>query len=413
MNDLLFSKGEMYATLENQKRAARKFVDSLTPAQMNAATDDELVNHVVEGFRIVPLVIHGDRAEAEHKEAEVDVSRDFRYGVFDEYEPCLAKGNQITVRIPFTGDPDLFKVHPSTFTPNRPCGRVRKLGDANGEVIITAVLPSADGAEAFNRAIAAEILQLQDWAGFSGTDVDQFNTALVQHAREFVAGRRAQLQKQGELLAKLVIPLKKKTDVPTPLALPKRLVKPLPHPRAVEQEYTISTDDYEFILNVIRHQLRSFEQSPSAYRKLDEEELRDVILGALNGHYHGEAAGERFRRKGKTDICIEFSNRAAFVAECKMWGGPKVVEDAVDQLLGYLTWRDCRDALILFNKTIRGFKTLQDGMRDLLSKSPRFAKHEESGQSGEWRITVKAKGDDARLITVHVFVVDLCSDQGS
>lgn len=412
MSDPLFSEGDMFATLESQKRVARTFVDSLTPAQVTAATDEELVNHVVDRFRIEPLVIHGDRAEAEHKEVDIDVSRDSRYGVFDEDEPCLAKGNQITVRIPFTGEPDLFKVHPSMITPNRPCGRVRQLGDANGEVIITAVLPAADGAEAFNRAIAAEIRQLQDWAGFSKADVDQFNAELPRLARQFVTDRRAHLKKQDELLSKLIIPLNKTTDLPTPLALPKRVIKPLPPARHVEQEYAISAQDYEFVLEVIRHQVRSFEETPAAFRKLEEEELRDVMLATLNTHFGGEAGGERFRRNGKTDISIEFSNRAAFVAECKIWGGPKLVQEGIDQLLGYLTWRDCRAALIFLNKTVKGFKALQDAMRQLLGTHRLFIRNESGAQNGEWRAVFKAKGDEARLITIHVFLVDLFTDKG-
>lgn len=62
-------------------------------------------------------------------------------------------------------------------------------------------------------------------------------------------------------------------------------------------------------------------------------------LAHLNGHFGGNAAGERFRRKGKTDICIEFEHRAAFVAECKLWKGPKAFGEAIDQLLGYLMSR--------------------------------------------------------------------------
>ena len=37
--------------------------------------------------------------------------------------------------------------------------------------------------------------------------------------------------------------------------------------------------------------------------------------------FDGRAVGEAFRHKGKTDICVEHENRAAFVAECKMWTG--------------------------------------------------------------------------------------------
>ena len=41
-------------------------------------------------------------------------------------------------------------------------------------------------------------------------------------------------------------------------------------------------------------------------------------------------------------------NRAAFIAECKMWTGEKKIRDALLQLDGYSTWRDCKTALIYF-----------------------------------------------------------------
>lgn len=79
-----------------------------------------------------------------------------------------------------------------------------------------------------------------------------------------------------------------------------------------------------------------------------EEDLRNTLLAALNATYKGDATGETFRNAGKTDINIERENRAAFVAECKMWTGPKAVAEAVYQLDSYLTWRDCKTALIFF-----------------------------------------------------------------
>lgn len=41
-------------------------------------------------------------------------------------------------------------------------------------------------------------------------------------------------------------------------------------------------------------------------------------------------------------------NRSAFVAECKMWTGSKAMGEAIKQLDSYLTWRDCKTALIYF-----------------------------------------------------------------
>jgi hypothetical protein len=51
-------------------------------------------------------------------------------------------------------------------------------------------------------------------------------------------------------------------------------------------------DDVEKIteeqVNVIRHEGRSFEATPGTFVKHDEEELRDIILAHLNGHYEGD-----------------------------------------------------------------------------------------------------------------------------
>ena len=74
-----------------------------------------------------------------------------------------------------------------------------------------------------------------------------------------------------------------------------------------------------------------------------------MVLAQLNGHFKGAATGEAFRGKGKTDIRIEQDDRAAFVGECKNWNGETGATKAIDQLLGYLTWRDGKAALIVFN----------------------------------------------------------------
>ena len=85
-------------------------------------------------------------------------------------------------------------------------------------------------------------------------------------------------------------------------------------------------------------------------RALDEEALRNLVLVSLNCQYEGRATGETFRNKGKTDINIKEKNRAAFVAECKIWKGRKNFTAAIEQLLRYLTWRDSKTALLIFSR---------------------------------------------------------------
>lgn len=53
---------------------------------------------------------------------------------------------------------------------------------------------------------------------------------------------------------------------------------------------------------------------------------------------------------GKSDILIRDGDRSVFVAECKIWRGSKSLSNAIDQLLGYATWRDTKTAILVFNR---------------------------------------------------------------
>jgi len=378
---------------------------------MNGATDDQVVEHFVAEYRIEPLVIHADRAEAEHKETKVDVSHDtFRRFIPDGSGPVMVKGDQVTIHVPFTGDPELFKFTPSTRTFNPPRGRVSRGGDLTGTVSMTLALPSDTNDEGrFNAWIKEQLDGLDKYAGWIRADVQAFNQQLPQQARNAVQARRKQLEKQGKLLQTLTIPLRPRSDAPSPapIQMPKKVVKPLPPARPVEQEYGISEGDYEYILKIIRQESRSFESTPATFAKLNEEELRDVVLAHLNGHFEGGAAGERFRKHGKTDICIEHENRAAFVAECKLWKGQKALSEAIDQLLGYLTWRDTRTALIIWNINNKDFAKLQADMPEQLQGHAKYIRTVNAGHAGEWRAVFRAEADDSREVVVHVFLVDL------
>ena len=89
------------------------------------------------------------------------------------------------------------------------------------------------------------------------------------------------------------------------------------------------------------------ERSPQTFAKLTEEEIRDFFLIQLNGHYQGNATGETFNGAGKTDILIRYKNANAFIAECKFWSGQKKMTETINQLMGYITWRDTKTAITI------------------------------------------------------------------
>lgn len=119
----------------------------------------------------------------------------------------------------------------------------------------------------------------------------------------------------------------------------KRVTAPRSLPQPGQTTYTpepaLLEAEYQHILKVITDMTLVMERSRKTFAKLDEEELRDFYLVALNGHYEGTATGETFNAEGKTDILIRHDNRNVFIAECKFWSGSKGCHEALDQLLGY------------------------------------------------------------------------------
>lgn len=139
------------------------------------------------------------------------------------------------------------------------------------------------------------------------------------------------------------VPLQRK-QLATRAAQPRRRGTPEPY----RDEPALTDAQYEEIIEVVRGAMRAMERTPSVASGKHEEELRDQILVPLNGSFAGAATGETFVQRGKTDILVKVDDRHVFVGECKWWTGAKACASAVDQLLGYLPWRNEKAALILF-----------------------------------------------------------------
>lgn len=90
---------------------------------------------------------------------------------------------------------------------------------------------------------------------------------------------------------------------------------------------------------------------PKSYIKLDEEDIRDQIVNALNLKLKtATATGETFNVKGKTDIIIIENKIIYFIAKCKIWKGSSLFKEAIEQLLSYVSEDIFYTSLIIFNK---------------------------------------------------------------
>ena len=404
--NFLFSDGNLRDMLGMVLQTSEKKVDALSAAYIRNTATDILVEHIADPMFIEPLMIYEDGMNQEPQEIQIDVQGwpgrcTFRDG------PCMVPGTKLVISLPFSGDSRLWKLQPDTYMPGAyPHGIV--LG-SNLEMVFEQ--PNDVPPETFLREYEQNLKYIREYLNWQKNEIEKFNKDLPNSIRSLIEARKMRLSKH-EVLAKTInIPLKHDPNAPKfePIHIQKRIPKPLPPAPTSnpKQEFGITDEDYKDILNLIHHVGRTFEETPKTYAVHDEEELRDIILANLNIYYKGDASGETFRSSGKTDIRILAEDRAAFVAECKIWNGSKTVTDAIDQLLLYLTWRDCKTAIIIFNKEVAGFTSLLPKTLGALKSHGRFVRMEKAADQGEWKCVFKSKDDDAMMVYVHVFLFNL------
>ena len=341
----------------------------------------------------------------EEHEVKVDVSGDRRRYIRGR-GPCYIPGKELKIFIPFTGNKHLWQMQLNAGISVLPTGTVQE-----GSLTITVTLPHDAEKEAFKQEYDRNIDLIRKYIENQKKQLETFNSTLRQKIDSAIQARRKRLKKHSGLSELLGIPLRKRNGSPDieKIKIERKIAKPLPQPtgKASAAEPGITDQQYEDILSLIRHQGRTFEQAPKAYSAQDEEQLRDMILAALNAVYKGEATGEAFRAAGKTDIKIEAEDRSAFIAENKIWHGSKNAQEAIDQLFSYTTWRDCKTAILMFNKSNAEFTALQEKMQSAMREHPLFLKEEQCARKGEWRYTFKDSTDQRKNITVHVFLFNI------
>jgi hypothetical protein len=310
----------------------------------------------------------------------------------------------VRVFIPFSGDPDLLKFRPSTFTMNPPRGEVR-----GSELVIERV-----GVDLTSDSVRAdldrELGSIRQYLSWIADSAMQFNAALPGVARSHIDARRQRLLNAAGMAANLGFPLRARPDAPRTFAAPEVRRKLVPLPPASTAPFVpepaITSEQYEHVLGVLRSTSHVLERSPNAFAHMEEEHLRDQFLVPLNAQYEGQATGETFNAQGRTDILVRSGDRNVFIAECKFWRGPAEFTKAIDQLLGYLTWRDTKTALLIFNRQ-KNFSSVLEKIPPAFRGHDAFRREVEIAEESSFRFIAASPNDPAREVTVTVLAFDV------
>lgn len=406
-DNLLFNAPTLSRELDARLQSVSDAVNSIPRDRFLISNDDEVVENITHDFKVEPLVLLEDSKSMKQHETQVDVSGDQRrYFRTPDSGPFYTPGTRIDVDIPFQGEEWLFHRRTSQMYSVLP--RAKTIGR---KLRISITIPHDHDCGEFKEIYTRELKLIKQYVNWSCGQVVEFNESLPQFVGQAVSARRERLRKHANIAELLDIPLVQNPDGPTttPVTIKVRRPPPLPVPpeTGLTPEPGINPKDYNLILHSIRHQGRTFERTPSTFAVHGEEDLRNIILAQLNCYFQGQAGGEVFRFRGKTDICIEQDNRVAFVAECKIWTGPASLSEALDQLLGYLTWRDSKASVILFNTRNKRFSAILDSIPKIVKDHPLFIRNFDSEESGEWHFLMRSVEDEGRRVTVHVFAFNL------
>lgn len=276
------------------------------------------------------------------------------------------------LQIPFLGDPFLLGFRPTTYNlsgwPNM----------SYNDSYIYVDIPDIEGnASDVRNRIQSYQSSLTKMMEYLSDDITRINEMIPEWVKGAFCSRKERLVEYNAELMEIGIPLvnasPKTYAVPT-LTRKASVIKPAVQSAPGEMTPVMADQVYSDIVNSLSDYGRGMEKHPSSHVGKKEEDLRDLFLIHLKGTFRSlSATGESFNVKGKTDIMVQNDNTPLFIAECKMWKGQKMILSAIDQLIGYLSWRDTKTALIIFCRNA-GFSSILSKLRSTLESHPCFDK---------------------------------------
>jgi len=316
---------------------------------------------------------------------------------------------EVLFELPFSGDIKLLDCRASHFI----MSGYPELSINNGFLVIAYVEEISNGVShesivnKIEASFSSDYARLAQGIGFINDDLDDFVREQKKRMLILLSERKSKQELAFKIAAELQATIEEKKPVITINTVqPKATIKTS---LVSKVDNGISEEEFCMILETIKDAAMTYERTPNTYSQMGEEDLRNTLLSTLNAIYKGSATGETFRKHGKTDICIEKSDRSAFVAECKIWSGKKGVDEAIKQLMSYLTWRDSKVALVLFSRN-RSFANVVGELEGhLKALAPKWIYKKVSNNDCE--IVSLPTKEEPKAIKIRVLVFDISVKQ--
>ncbi len=393
----IFAENPLRQYLEGLLNGMRQTIHSEDKNRLLNINETEYIEYLVSQYTIEPLTFHQDQVHVSSHEGNVRVGdHAFDYG---RNPSDIIKRQIVRYHLPYSGEQRLLSLTPSS--------QIMWSIDVNvNQCEITFdIVNWSDDAEAIKIKADQILDNLINQAQNSTNEINQYNAKLKQQAQEVFIHRKQEHLNQSNILENLGVPFKKKGQVPETFSIPVKKQKPIiQKPASSSIPYvpdpTLDIETYKQILRICYDAGIEIERHPSIYKGKDEETLRDHFLMILAPHFES-VTGETFNKQGKTDILIRHEGANAFVGECKYWKGIKAHHKTIDQLLGYLTWRDSKSAILYFisNKQL---DPVLEQIKHMTQKHPCCINYDSDEARGWYSFKFHLLDDETRGVSLTI-----------
>lgn len=385
------------------KQEIHKEIQNLENDKILNVPENEYVNYLIEKYIIECPEMQFNQYDVVPRPALVSseiLPNNFKYAAPEEVERNVYK-----LCVPFIGDGDILKIRPAAYIS---VGGSHRFIIGYKEVYVDIIDYSGNG-ENIKNECQRYLEDLKKMMSQLKKEIDGINQSMPQYIHKTFTARKEKIKKDYDVIANLGIPIRSNASpktycVPT---VKKRLEIPIERTSLKAEPLipTMAETDYNAILQVVNAIGKQFERYPKTVQNQDEETIREQFLAQLSVSFPScSSSGESFNHEGKTDIMVKHGNDILFIAECKIWKGQKKLQDAIEQLLKYLTHRDTKTALLIFNKDT-DIDTVIQSIQESIPNHPNFVKQIGQRDKGWFDYTFRLT-DSSNEIKMAVMVFD-------
>ena len=125
--NLLFFEEDLDAQLRARQQRVSGVVDGIPKDQFLVSSDQELIDHVVAGLTVEPILLREGATTMNQQETQVDVSGDTRRSFSPGRSgPFYIPGTRVDIDIPFTGEEWIFRYRTNPWSTVFPRAEVQR-----------------------------------------------------------------------------------------------------------------------------------------------------------------------------------------------------------------------------------------------------------------------------------------------